>query len=450
MNASPSFSVGSGLLINDFGGEYCRESGMGIVLQADGNILVSATASYINGGTTDYSRIAMVRYLADGSADRLFGGNGVILAGWSSKTLDYVSSLRMQDDGKIFVSGAIGGTNAIVRYNIDGSLDRSFSDDGMSPHWRGYGYGIDAVTQLDGMLVQASSSGTSYSIGLVRYTPDGRSDLTFGRDGFLLTPLKPTASAKTILARQSDGKFLLAGYSSAPGRKDKDFSLIRYNPDWSIDTTFGAVGLIRIDGGDFSDDYVSSITLQPDGKIIIVGETGSGSALLRYRPDGGLDTAFGLGGKIISLSGIGGVIELQADGKILTGSSINGDFAIRRLNTDGSLDRSFGEDGLTRVGFDHLTSSVSDDTVNALKVQADGKILVLGRTSNGKINDDIGLVRLNSDGSLDLSFGGKSTLGGTISVVEDGLPVVLDPDVQVYDAELRKVCTTAAEMTADA
>ena len=130
-------------------------------------------------------------------------------------------------------------------------------------------------------------------------------------------------------------------------------------------------------------------------------------------------------------------VTVQADGKILVaGLSLiggNNDFALVRYNSDGTLDTSFGGgDGIatTAVG-------AGNDGGYSVMVQADGKIVVAGTSNNGS-NDDFAVVRYNSDGSLDTSFDSilANTLNGTPTFIENGAAVVLDADVQIFDAEL--------------
>ncbi len=125
---------------------------------------------------------------------------------------------------------------------------------------------------------------------------------------------------------------------------------------------------------------------------------------------------------------------VQPDGKILvSGFSANGtnnDFAVARYNADGSLDTSFSGDGMlsTAIGS-------GDDIGQSMVLQPDGKILVTGQSHNG-VDKDIALVRYNADGTLDLTFDPVNTLDGAPAFTEDGAPVVLDANVQVFDAEL--------------
>ncbi|MFZ4524196.1 MAG: Ig-like domain-containing protein [Chlorobium sp.] len=197
------------------------------------------------------------------------------------------------------------------------------------------------------------------------------------------------------------------------------------------------------------------MTIQPvDKKILVAGLSWNNSAgrydfaLARYNPDGTPDTSFDGDGKVttsLSQYDKGFSVVVQGDGKILVAGSAQWDatwgIALVRYNTDGSLDTSFGDKG-------KVTTKIYDNTWkyaygNDMTVQSDGKILVSGsiiRNTNtdGYNTSDIVVVRYNKDGSLDTDFGKINSLDAiNINVyTKYGLPVVLDRDVQIYDAAL--------------
>src|ERR1043165_1532519 len=118
---------------------------------------------------------------------------------------------------------------------------------------------------------------------------------------------------------------------------------------------------------------------------------------------GMLDSTFGVNGKM-TFSGMNpNSVALQADGKIVIGGSdsVSFHFVVARLKVNGTLDSSFGIDGITKIGFDSIASAQS------VILQPDGKIILIGSVTSfsGVYNADIALVRLNSNGSLDSSFG---------------------------------------------
>lgn len=240
-------------------------------------------------------------------------------------------------------------------------------------------------------------------------------DLSFGNGGKVLTSIGNRDDFATAVAIQSDGKIVSAGRVNNGSNNvfEYDFAVIRYNTDGTLDNSFGTGGKVITALGS-SYDIANALAIQPDGKIVVVGETTYGFAAVRYNTDGSLDTSFGEGGKVVILIGTrfsnAKSLALQSDGKIVAaGYSDNGnsnarDFALVRLNTNGTLDNSFGTGGkvVTPVG-------VSDDSANAVAIQSDGKIIAAGNSLNGSDFDFV-LVRYNTDGSLDNSFG----LGGKV------------------------------------
>ena len=176
-------------------------------------------------------------------------------------------------------------------------------------------------------------------------------------------------------------------WRAQPNGSNYDFALVRYNSDGSLDTTFSGDGKLTTAIGS-GNDYGYSVTVQADGKILVAGASHNGSnddfALVRYNTDGSLDTTFAGDGKLTTAIGssddYGRSVTLQADGKILVaGYSANGsndDFALVRYNTDGTLDTTFSGDGklTTAIGASH-------DEGYSVTVQADGKILVAGYSS---------------------------------------------------------------------
>ena len=230
-------------------------------------------------------------------------------------------------------------------------------------------------------------------------------DPTFGGTGKVTTDFSGSEDSASSVAVQADGKIVAAGYSY-PG---PDFAVVRYNSDGSLDPSFGGTG--KVTTNVISWDIATSVAIQADGKIVAAGGSGSSGsiddfALVRYNTDGSLDTSFGGTGKVTTDFGSDDSaysVAIQADGKIVAaGSSGAGfitDFALVRYNTDGSLDTSFGGTGKV------TTDIGSDDSAASVAIQADGKIVAAGSSANTS-DFDFALARYNRDGSLDTSFGG--------------------------------------------
>ncbi len=349
----------------------------------------------------------------------------------------------IQPDGKILVAGYVyNGSNyefGLVRYNTDGSLDTTFDGDGRVNTAVGsnYTYGKSVTLQSDGKILVAghTSSGGGDDFALVRYNADGSLDTTFSGDGKVTTSLGASSDTANSVTVQADGKILVAGSSVGA---TTDFGLVRYNANGSLDTTFDGDGMVTTGFGT-STDTAYSVTVQADGKILVAGISYNGAgdtdfALARYNTDGSLDTTFDGDGKVTTPIGAGHdraySVTVQADGKILVaGSSSNGsnnDVALVRYNTNGTLDTTFDGDGI-------LTTDVSGgaDTGNGVAVKSDGTILIAGTSGS-----NFALVGYNPDGSLDTNFNLINTLDGAPTFTEGGAAVILDADVQIFDVEL--------------
>jgi uncharacterized delta-60 repeat protein len=299
--------------------------------------------------------------------------------------------------------------------------------------------------QPDGKIVVAGTtidSSGNRDFAVVRYNADGSLDTSFDVDGKVTTAIGQRDEARSVTL-QSDGKILVAGYSALIGSSLFDFALVRYNVDGSLDTSFDVDGKLTTAIGTRG-DFGESITLQPDGKILVAGYANDSSdnpdfAVVRYNVDGSLDTSFAGDGKLTTAIGSGSdesySLALQADGKILVvGYSRIGttdDFAVVRYNADGSLDASFDSDGKLTIAVGSF-----EDVGRSITVQTDGRIVVAGYTTDSSDNRDFALVRYNADGTPDLAFDPVNTLDGAPVYTEGFAAVVLDGDARVFDAEL--------------
>jgi uncharacterized delta-60 repeat protein len=204
----------------------------------------------------------------------------------------------------------------------------------------------------------------------------------------------------------------------------------------SLDPTFGIGGIVTTDF--LGQDESHSVAVQPDGKIIAAGRTTNHIAIARYHADGTLDTTFGDAGRV-TINGPGNAVAalrvaIQADGKIVVAGNAtaipfaDSDFAVARLLSDGSLDLSFGNGGLTTIDF----GTGSDDFATDFALQPDGKAIVVGLSVDGSGQHFVA-TRLNSDGTLDSSFGsgGKQTVEFAPSSTGFARSVALQPDGKI-------------------
>jgi uncharacterized delta-60 repeat protein len=295
--------------------------------------------------------------------------------------------------------------------------------------------GEAVAIQPDGKIVVGGVAGTSSgndsaNFGLARFNADGSLDTSFGTGGKVTTDFYNHFDVIFQLVIQPDGKILAAGtvHSLLSGGVDQPgIGVARYNTDGTLDSSF-AQG--EFGGGGKSATFVLNaqawgyaIALQPDGKIVVAGSTGKLGddttltfTLIRLNSDGTLDTSFGGGtGRPIVQFGHRSeafAVAIQPDDKILacgyaqsgaTPVSDSSQFAIARLNTDGSLDTTFGSGG--KVTTDFLGHNAF---AQGVAIQPDGKIVLAGeaQSSSDLSSGDFALARYNANGSLDTSFGG--------------------------------------------
>jgi uncharacterized delta-60 repeat protein len=410
----------------------------------------------------------------DENLDPSFGNGGKVVTDFTGST-DVGFALAIQADGKMIVGGSVAnvptnGTDyGLARYNSDGSLDQSFGTGGrVMTDVGGQGDFISAIgLQSDGKIVAAGFSFTDniFDFSVARYNANGTLDNTFGNGGRVLTDFQNNDDEAFGMVIQPDGKIVLAGFT-ADSNFDLDFALLRYNPDGSLDNSFGIGGKVTSDFSG-SDDQSFALLRQADGKLVAAGAAinsqtfESEFALARFNIDGSLDGTFGKGGKTTTAfgesSGISSILLLPG-GKIMTAGyaftthedqrpnhgEVTGDFALARYNSDGSLDESFGEEGKVTSDF-----FGEDDAINAIALQADGKIIAAGsaveghrdesrilnqaksasrlgisrptgsqiaRPADGELDPSaFALARYQADGSLDDSFGGDGKVVAEIA-----------------------------------
>lgn len=442
VNDTPTFAV-SGKVSTTFGifnNGVTNDAAQAVLIQSDGKIVLAGNSGW---GGNAYSNVALVRYLADGTLDSSFDGDGKVTTGVSGNVL----SAALQADGKIIVAGnkSIGSTTgfSMLRYNSNGSLDTAFGTGGevYTDFGTGWNRAESITLQRDGKILLAGTvfGATGHTFAVARYNSNGSLDTSFDGDGKVITNMGMANCGYSVTV-QDDNKVVVAGFSNA------DFALARYNTDGSLDTTLDGDGKLitkfAIGGG----SGALSVALQADGKILAGGGVGEAVSLgdtdfgmARYLSDGRLDTSFSEDGKLTTAVGTESDslqgIAVQADGKILAaGYSKNGikgnDFALVRYNTDGSLDTRFGSNGKVLTDFAQKADQAYD-----VKLQSDGKILVSGISFNTK-GAAFALARYNADGSLDATFAAANTLDGRASYTENSAAVLLDSTVAVFDAEL--------------
>jgi uncharacterized delta-60 repeat protein len=323
-------------------------------------------------------------------------GGGIVTAGWRSTPAGNDFALTRHDaTGQLDDSF---GTDGIATTDLDGDDDEAY-DAALTPDG-----GIVAVGRTD------AAGFTKLDFGIVRYTPGGTPDQGFGAGGIVRTDILGGGDQANAVAVQPDGKVVVAGFATRNGI-DGDFALVRYDPDGSLDAGFGTGGVVTTDLGTRDDD-ARAVVIQPDGRIVVAGTAGEDVALVRYLADGTLDASFGDSGWTVTDFGsedVAGGVALTPAGQILVagftlGAGADRDFLLARYRADGVLDTAFGDHGAVETDI-----AGGDDFAESLAVDAQGRIVLVGRSTSSTILD-LALVRYDGDGTLDTGFGGSGIL----------------------------------------
>jgi uncharacterized delta-60 repeat protein len=389
-------------------------------------------------GIAAYSNAAMAQA---GSLDPTFGNNGIFTTNFTQVDASIAIAVALQSDGKIIAGGAVPSglsqTVGLVRLNSNGTLDTTFGKGGFVTNDFGVEfaevYGI--AIQPDGKILAAAEGITGGSIG--RFNADGSVDTTFGASGFAVSRQVNAGGGPAALALQPDGEIIVTGNSV----------MARYAAEGALDTTFGTGGVAPLDGV-----FATGIVLQADGKILITSGSSAphqvstvppplafleAGAIARYKANGRPDKTFGISGQAACVASAAG-IALQSDGKIVVAGTITSSlivggnetgFGLVRYNTNGAIDTSFGAHGGVITGF------TPDAAALGLVIQTNGDIVVAGQsvTGSGRFATSFALARYTSAGKLDPTFGmgGKviTTLGNnTVSWISS---LVLQSDGKI-------------------
>jgi uncharacterized delta-60 repeat protein len=259
----------------------------------------------------------------------------------------------------------------------------------------------------------------------------------FGSGGKVITDFSGIDVAAAV-AVYPDGRIVLAGTSQSTTENFVyDIALARYNPNGSLDQTFGNGGLVKTDFNEM--ESASAVAIQPDGKIVVAGSISrfdrtNDFLFVRYNEDGTLDSSFRQDGVVTT--DFYNTTEFVADmaitpnGEIVVAGTIyrtaRGDFAVARYKSNGDLDETFGSGGKVTVGLESTYESLA-----AMALSPKGEIVLLGETITPQpevYNSDFIVVRLNRNGSPDASFGVNGMVITDFTSVDMPGDVALTPD----------------------
>ena len=378
----PTFGTG-GLVTTDFAAT--NDEALAVTAQYGGKVVA---AGETNGD------FGLVRYLRDGTVDTSFGSGGNVdtpFSGFAQAT----AVLRLPSNGLLAVGGA-GDDFALARYQKDGALDPGFGSGGtVTTSFTGHAFASAVVRQTDNELVAAGTA--DHEFALARYTKTGSLDPTFGLGGKVVTAFGTFEDEAQALLLQPDGKLVAAGVTFDSTGTTADFALARYNPDGTLDSTFGVGGKVTTDFG--GRDRGLAAVLQDDGKIVVAGESDDGHdvALARYNSGGSLDSTFGSGGLVTtdfspdlaraSAVGLDSAGNIVAAGTFFTTPK---EFLVLRYTPAGTLDSTFGSGGVAVASF-----GAGFTEGEALDIQPNGKLLVAGHHGATLQTEDFALARFD-------------------------------------------------------
>ncbi|HXW60020.1 MAG TPA: hypothetical protein VEK06_00630 [Myxococcota bacterium] len=380
--------------------------------------------------------IVMMLFLATkassgaGDLDQSFGIRGITYTDFFGRT-DVLSKLVIDEDGKIIMSGSATKNYsndhfAISRYGVDGVLDESFGRHGLvatrniAPN-KTIEEGIFACGLQKNKTLVVAGRGVFDGLGgllLLRYTDNGSLDLSFGDNGSAFVP--DAEKNFTPLELTIDDNDQIIVVASAFGTEhEASFAVFRFNAEGSLDKSFGQGGkvLTKIAPGI---DVPRAVKIDKEGRIVVAGFSGANQfVVLRYTSLGVLDTSFaheGIATIHFHENGIDTLhaLAIQEDGKIVVGGDVQvGSFAGLRM-VDFGLARLL-PNGELDMSFNNEGTQITyfvekaASTLWALSLQSDGKIIAVGDAS---LVHGLGIARYNVDGSLDQSFGqeGKSII----------------------------------------
>ena len=349
-------------------------------------------------------------------------------------------TMAVQPDGKIVLAGTglreLSGFGALVRYLPNGKLDPAFADDGVLLDRRFNPFSALAV-QGDGRILVGAPQRTSplYTerFTFARYLAAGRPDPAFGKDGVVFG--KDGAAREEIgfvpvaILPRDDGRFTVGANGpdepGGPAKNSIGFARI-YAADGSSFRTAGNA-YAEAPGGGSRPNFLAGLLARPDGSLIAAGTFSRPSApfLTRFAPGAFnfYDQSFGGGAGIVGIapppfrSSRATALAAAGNGTVVVGA-VGDEMFVARFNGDGTFDSSFGDGGLITLA---IPGSLTTEA-NAVAVQPDGKIVVVGTTQRQR--SDVGadhcdfcseavIVRFTADGALDPAFGS----GGTARVV---------------------------------
>lgn len=347
---------------------------------SDGDVMVVA-----NRRELIESEVILMRYLPDGTLDTSIGASGIIVMPWGAGA-HYGSSVVVDAQKRTTVVGTIYlGSSlsvAISRYLPNGNIDVGFGTAGTTlvPGFPSTGRAAKARLLADGSLLVAATGvfGPTLDMQVIKLDENGDLDGGFGVGGVGGENAPALAERAVSVDVLTTGEVIVGGFSTLQATNENNAALTKIKADGTVDGTYGVSGIAVYDGGGTFDRF-RDIAAQADDKIVAVGSTGNDTLIQRYDITGALDPAFGTAGTVVLDLAPGeedyaSAVEVLDDGRILVAGSTNYDGYILRLTDTGALDATFGNGTGIELGFaGSAFASISD-----LALDNDGAYVTVG------------------------------------------------------------------------
>jgi len=442
-----TFGVGGRVTIAQGDGDH---GGWAIRPLADGHLLLAGRV---------YGQPSIFRLDAAGGFDAAFGTGGWVDVRAAQGSDQAAVDLAVRPDGRVLAaigvtySGLLfdfAGRGGIVQVTADGVRDSTFGTDGVADlggdteraHFTRVLLLPDGRTVAAGAAMITGSSSAADGV-LVRLTPDGTLDASFGAGGVARLAFPDASAVVTGLVALPDGRLLAAGYQGATFNLAP--FLARFTADGRPDSTFGTAGVRPLDFGSTL-GIICDLDLDAEGRPYLAGASGFPALALllaRLKPDGEFDSSFGTAGRVTTTFGgtaaAGTHLVLQPDGKVLVtgtaGTAPGAPAVVARYSAAGVLDPMFGTDGVARV-----TLGGEGGFASAAALDADGRLLAAGfRQADFETRSLVAMRFLND--------AGQTATEGAPAPFALGQPA---PNPTVREATLALVLTAPAHVRAEA
>ncbi len=365
-----------------------------------------------NGGASAFSTEIELAYIAttDVNDSPSFGSQGGFAVGYGQAGYNQNQASLALADGSVLFTPYDNSFNSVIgKLRPDGQLATAFGNKGYFDS-SSLTFIRDIKEQADGKFLVTGDIGND--IGLARYLADGTLDTVFGAGGVVTTDVSGADDGYEV-AVHTDGTIVVVGSN------DTDSVVARYTSAGVLDTTFDGDGIFTVSLGGIY-EHLASVMILSDGRILAAGE----NHVIQLTTTGALDTTFDTDG-ILSVGHNANSLIVQADGLIaVTGQSGN-NLVVSRFDANGIIDTGFGVGGIATWTNPFALESYGVKVIE----QANGKLVVAGTAeTNSTFGQEMTVVRFNSDGTLDTAFGNNGVwMSGLTEDYADGY------DISLYD-----------------